>query len=430
MKKRLLTMLLALLMIMSVLPFAAMADEVFCTEHENAKTYIEKEESDCIHYGAIYIFCTECGKLKNEPQLLPLASHTYKDSECTVCGTVCSKHTYGPEVRVEATCEEEGSVTKTCTKCGYEKTVKTLKAEGHDFEISVPGLVATCTVDGFTPHKACKICGEPDDDYEVIEAPGHKLITVEDVAATCTKDGVFTQKCENCEYVNTEIREHTGHTYAVVEAKEPTCSEDGYKAHEACIDCGRKKNYETISATGKHSYVTVEGKEPTCAEAGYTAYKECIHCGNQKSKKELPATDSHTYVNGQCACGAVAPNYSGGSVPSNPDCSHASKSTYYTSSNCTQAGYKVVTCDDCHAELSREITPATGHTEVTIRQEPTCTEAGFERVICEVCNARISNNVLSRLGHSYVNGICSTCGSADSSRYTSDIQDVFLVGRD
>lgn len=425
MKKRMLTMLLALVMIMCVLPFSAMAAEEACTH--SAETYIEREEADCIHQGAINIFCKVCGKLKNS-QTLPLASHTYKKSKCTVCGAVCSKHRYGPEVRVEATCEEDGSVTKTCTECGYKKTVKTLEAKGHEFKIYVSGLVATCTVDGYTPHKKCQRCGERNDDYKVIEAQGHELTTEEDVAATCTKDGVFTQKCENCEYVNTEIREHTGHTYADVEAKEPTCAEAGYKAHKACINCGKKKNYKSVPATEEHADVTMEAKAPTCVAAGHTAYQECTNCGRKTGYESIPATNSHTYVNGQCTdCGAAAPNYS---APSKPikNCKHPSKSTYTTSPDCTVVGYVVVTCDTCHVEISREIIPATGHTLKSVKQDPTCTEDGFVMEICEVCNTPISGIAMEALGHNHVNGICTRCGGADPQKYTNDLQDVFIVG--
>lgn len=384
MKKRMLTMLLALVMIMCVLPFTAMAAEEECAHSE--KTHIEKEDATCIHQGVIYIVCETCGEHIID-KLLDFGPHTYgNDNKCDVCGNLCKHKNYGTPVTVEATCTEAGSVTKTCTECGY-KSVKTLKASGHKFNRSVIGRVATCTVDGYEKHTECSVCGEKDDDYIVIKALGHDIETITDTAATCTKNGKLVQECKNegCEFAVTETRKKLGHDYADMAAQAPTCTEAGYSAYQKCNNCGKVKNKKPIDATG------------------------------------------HTYVNGQCACGAVASDYAGPEEP-NPECEHPSKSTYKTSADCTVVGYIVVTCDDCHVEISREIIPATGHTETTITRTPTCTENGFERVVCEVCGTRISNTVLEHFGHDYENGICINCGSADSKKYSADFQDVFIVG--
>lgn len=383
MKKRMLTMLLALMMIVSVLPFSAMAAEETCAH--TAGTYIEREESNCLYKGAIYYFCKDCDKLVWVVEK-ELTDHTYgADYKCTVCGTSCKKHNYDAKVTVAATCTKEGSVTETCKVCGYKNTVKTMKATGHKFTKSVEGLVATCTMDGHTPYKECSVCGEKNGDYAVIEAKGHVLETTQDKAPTCTKGGVFEQKCKNCEYVNTLTIKKTGHNYTDVAAKAPTCTEEGYNAYKVCTNCGKKQGYAAIAVTG------------------------------------------HTYENGQCiGCGAAAPDYAGTSKP-NKNCQHPSKSTYTTSPDCTVVGYTVLVCDDCHAELSRVITEATGHTEKTTRQAPTCTEDGFVKVTCKTCKTQISYTILEHFGHNYVNGICTRCGGADSAKYTNDLQDVFLL---
>lgn len=387
MKKRMLTMLLALVMIVSALPFSVMAEETPCN-HTGYGYYLETSQSTCKDQGAVHFFCNNCG-INYWSQTKPLADHTYgADYKCTVCGISCKTHSYGSEVRVEATCTEAGSVTKTCTVCGYKTTVKTLKALGHKFTESVNGLVATCTVDGYTSHKTCSECGEKNDDYAVIKAKGHALKTIEDKPATCTADGILKQKCERdgCDYTTEEVRESTG-----------------------------------------HNRIDVSAKDPTCTAAGHSAYKKCTICGSETGKKPVAST-GHTYLNGQCKdCGTAASDYTGPSDPPATPCTHISTSTYITSSDCTNVGYTVVTCDNCHAELSRDIRPATGHTEKTTKQEPTCTEDGFIKVTCEVCNTQISYILLEHYGHDYVNGICISCGAADSNKYTYDFQDVFLT---
>lgn len=388
MKKRMLTVLLALVMILSVLPFAAMAAEAEC-DHSAAQFRLESEDADCIHEGAINYFCKECGELVNSvAKPGGFGPHTYgKDSTCDVCGRVCKTHSYGSAETVPATCTEAGTETKTCTECGY-KRVKTLKATGHKFTVSVVGRVATCTVDGYSAHKACNKCGEPNEDYKAIEAPGHKIITDKDTAATCTKNGTLEQHCENCEYTNAETREATGHSYVPATGIDPTCTEVGYSDHEKCTACGKQKGCVVIAATG------------------------------------------HEYLNGQCKkCGEGAPDYSGTPEPGTPaDCLHKSVSSYTTSPDCEEVGYIVRTCDDCHVELSREIEPATGHMSKLVIKNATCTEDGYEREICENCRELISNTILERHGHNYVSGVCTRCGITDSSKYTKDFQDIQIVG--
>ena len=424
MKKRMLTVLLALVMIMAVVPFTAMATEEQC---DHSSTYIEKEESTCIHEGVMYCFCKDCG-VRRWGKVLELAPHAYgKDYKCTVCGTSCKKHAYGSEVRVEATCTEAGSVTKTCAECGYIYTVKTLKATGHKFTESVDGRVATCTVDGYTPHKKCSVCGEKDDSYEVIKATGHKLGADKDTAPTCTKSGTLEQHCENCDYTSKETRKKLGHNYVPVTGVAPTCTEEGYEDFEKCTRCGKQTEATPIPVIA-HNYISVEAKASTCTQSGYKAHKVCTGCGKLSGFKSLPLI-GHTYENGQCkACGAAAPNYSGTPAPGGSGCAHTAVSTYRTDATCEAVGYIVKACDNCHVEISREIISATGHTPKTTRQEPTCTEDGFEKVTCKVCKAQLSNTVLEHFGHSYNNGICSNCGGADSNKFTHDFQDVYVVG--
>ena len=384
MKKRMLTMLLALVMILSALPFSAMAAE----ECAHSKTYLEKTESTCVTKGVIYCFCKDCGA-RRWAQVQELVPHSYgADSKCKVCGIVCTKHTYGAEVTDPATCTEPGSVTKTCTICGAEKLVKIIKATEHKFTVEVIGLAATCTVDGYTTHKTCSVCGEKNDAYTVIKAKGHKLVTDKDVAATCTKSGTLEQHCENekCEYTYKETRKNLGHNYVPATGVAPTCTEEGFEDYEQCTRCGKQRNVTSIAATG------------------------------------------HTYVNGQCKdCGAAAPDYTGPSKP-NSKCQHTSKSTYTTSPDCEDVGYIVVTCDECHAEMSREIIPAIGHMSKVVIKDATCTEDGYEREICGFCRDTISNTIFAKLGHNYVNGICTRCGGSDSSKYTNDFQEVQIVG--
>lgn len=385
MKKRMLTMLLALVMILSALPFAAMAAETPC-DHLSHGYYLETSESTCKVQGAVHFICKNCGK-NCQTQIKPLAAHAYgKDGKCKVCGIAC-EHTFGPVVTVPATCTAAGGKTETCTKCGYIKVGKTVKPAGHKFTVEVTAVAATCTYDGHTTYKTCSVCGEKNSEYAVVAAKGHVMETVTDKAATCTKDGVLEQKCKNCEYVTSETRKKTGHSLVDVAAADPTCTEKGHSAYKQCVRCPYTKGYMATSPV------------------------------------------SHTYKNGLCqTCGIPATDYSGPETPPDPSCSHTSQSTYETDPTCTTVGYVVKSCDACHVELDRDIIPATGHDNKTVILEPTCTNDGFEKVACKICGTTESFTVLHCYGHSFANGICTVCGAADTNKYTHDFQDVYIVG--
>ena len=58
---------------------------------------------------------------------------------------------------------------------------------------------------------------------------------------------------------------------------------------------------------------------------------------------------------------------------------------------------------------------------------PSCTQSGYTINFCVGCGDSYNTDITAALGHKFVNGICSTCGEADSS-YTPVAQDYYLFG--
>lgn len=113
MKKRLLTLLLALCMICSLLPLGVLADGE--SEHE---------------------------------------------------------HSYEEKV-VEPTCTEKGYTLYTC-ECGDEYEANEVPATGHDTELK-NAKEATCTAGGYSGDKVCKTCGETLEKGNNVAALGHNF---------------------------------------------------------------------------------------------------------------------------------------------------------------------------------------------------------------------------------------------------------------
>ena len=181
-RKKILSILLVICMVMSLFPISAFAEE-----------WDVEDQTECEH-------CYE-GEV-TEPACEEGGYTTYT---CVYCGdeyvgdyTDAPGHWYQAEITYP-TCTESGYTTYTCSDCGDEYVGDYTDALGHDF---VEGI--------------CTRCGETDPDYvvpeenEVVPEETHThtwdegTVTVE---ATCTEDGVMTYACtaEDCDGIKTEV---------------------------------------------------------------------------------------------------------------------------------------------------------------------------------------------------------------------------------
>ena len=188
--------------------------------------------------------------------------------------------------------------------------------------------------------------------------------------ATCTTPAV----CTICGKVAVAALGHIG---SWIELVPVSCDADGINAR-ICETCGETE-IETIPAAG-HIYSAVV-TAPTCTQQGFTT-KDCIICGNHVVTDYVAAT-GHSYTE------------------------------TITQPTCTEAGSKVSTCSICgHSET--EAISAKGHgwsTWVTT-VKATCTKEGSQMRFC-TCGTKESATI-AKLGHSYVDGVCTTCGTAMS----------------
>lgn len=120
----------------------------------------------------------------------------------------------------------------------------------HEFE-TVAGVSATCTEDGYTEHRVCKLCQEKE---------GYTLIPAE-------------------------------HRFETVPGKAASCTEDGYIEYRECSLCHEKDGYAVIEAS--HTYITIPEKPASETEIGYTEHLECTRCGHKEGYAELEAIHTH-----------------------------------------------------------------------------------------------------------------------------------------
>ena len=330
-------------------------------------------------------------------------------------------HTEVVDKAVEPTCTKTGLTEgKYCSVCNAVLVEqKVVPAKGHT-EVIDKAVEPTCTETGLTEGKHCSVCNKVLVEQTIVPAKGHNWDSGKITAApTCTKTGVKTYTCTECDATRTETVSATGHTVVTVAKVEPTCTQPGRAAGTKCSVCGEVLSGLTeIKATG-HTEVIDGAVAPTCTKTGLTEGKHCSVCSAVLVKQEVVPAKGHTEVVDK----AVEPTCTETGMTEGKHCSvcsaglveqevvpakgHIEVVDKAVEPTCTKAGLtEGKHCSVCNAVLvEQRVVPAKGHTEVVDKAvEPTCTETGLaEGKHCSVCNAvLVEQEVVPAKGHTEV----------------------------
>ena len=342
--------------------------------------------------------------------------------DCNIDG-----HAYGEYVSDgNATCTEDGTKTRTCTRCGATETVVDEgSALGHTPE-AVAEKAPTCTEEGAKNGTVCSVCGEVLQAHEIIPPLGHAEEIIPAVAPTCTETGLTEgKKCSVCGEILVAQEEiaANGHTPVEVEAKEPTCTEVGFESGIVCSVCGEVlESQNEIPALG-HVFGEWDVTEATCTQDGLKTHT-CSVCGVEEDEV-LPAL-GHDYADwwemDPATCTEQGSKWhpctrcgDKGDLTVLPALGHSFGNwEIVTAPTCTGEGQEKRTCHYCAVEETRPIA-ALGHVEEVIPAvAPTCTATGLtEGKKCAVCGEiLVAQQEIAALGHKVVNGdvvIAPTC---------------------
>ena len=191
-----------------------------------------KKAATCTEKSEYYVSCAGCG----------LSSKGTK-SEATFEGSALG-HLLTQWNVTDASCTENGSKERHCTRCDYKQT-HTIPAKGHTFgEWKITKNVG-CVTDG-EQTRECTVCGSKE--TKVIAATGVHVYGGWKVtkAPTCTTAGVKERTCTGCNAKETMTLQATGHKYTISIVK-PTYSAKGYTLYK-CSLCGKsyKSNYTNM----------------------------------------------------------------------------------------------------------------------------------------------------------------------------------------
>ncbi|MBR5293151.1 MAG: hypothetical protein IKU31_00105 [Oscillospiraceae bacterium] len=209
-------------------PQAEVVDKIF---------YINNTDSDVTLEALSFAYAMDFVKADGTP----LADHwpVVVEFRYTIGPKECA-HQYA-ETRVEATCEAEGSVTRTCSLCG-------------------------------------------DSLQEAISALGHDYRTVT-VSPTCTADGSVTTACTRCDSSSAEVLPATGHLHTQLRnAAVPGCEAEGYTGDTWCIDCNTQLSSGAVIAALGHTWNDgITTREPTADAEGILTFT-CATCGGTRTE--------------------------------------------------------------------------------------------------------------------------------------------------
>lgn len=350
------------------------AKDATCTEAGN------KEYWECKTCGNFYWDADGKNEITNKNDVIVEAGHKYGDLIAEVSAT-CGKN--GVKAHYE------------CSVC--HKNFDTNFDELTDLVIPATGkhiweLVEKEVENATTHTKECKVCGMTEeethdkwpgdypiewtsnDDYHwhqfacgtIMNKAAHTWDAgVVTTPATCTKAGVKTFTCTECQATKTEPIDATGHSY------ETTWTTDGTSHWHKCANC------DEITDKADHIFDTNNcAKDRTCTECGY-----------------VKPAGQHSWNDGEVT----------------------------TPATCTTDGVKTFTCKVCQEKKTEPI-KAPGHTVVEdAAKEPTCTETGLTAgKHCSVCNEVLeAQTVVPAKGHSMTktDAKAATCTEPGNSEY-------------
>ena len=417
MKKRILAMLLALVMVISLVPIAAMAAECDHTYDQYTPTTLGKHNWECSKCGDILIAdahckendadydgtCDRCNtmyKHEHDSDALLYNNANTHFIICSKCEEIQAKEGHKWSKKNQSVNKDKHA--KVCSACGAQKDVNDHKDNDGDQKCDQCGLDMdhVCNFEaGITPnlstnpnvektHNINCVCGnyveikcsDADGDrfcdsckvnelYKELPKEEHQHSHV----AHPNNDGTHNLSC-NCGALTQNV----------------VCSDDDNDGY--CDNCKywvHKCDFEAgIVSDGKGSHVIYcscgNSMEFTCMD--YDGDTKCDSCGYVKYVHECEGgawtSNNDGTHSSKCSCGKLmdGPNA----------CQTINGKT------CYMCGYVMFKCD--HKNMVTDVT-----------KEPTCTEDGYKMSKCPDCGDTSEGKIFAK-GHDFQNGKCTACG--------------------
>lgn len=277
MKKRFLSVLLTLFMVLMMLPTTAYADTAYC---DICGKEVDIDYSNYEYLNAQFHqrsgYCQECGSFVAKPR----SEHNWSGTAtctsgqtCTVCGGTSNPrgHAYESTVTIEPTCTTDGVRTYVCKNDSSHTYTEPIPAAGHNLE-KAEKKDAGCTEDGYEAYWRCQ---------------------------TCKK--LFSDAAGTVEISNPTAIKATGHNLKKVEKKDATATEEGNSTYWFCDKCNKyfsdaKAETEIKKEDTVLAKLSTVNKKETEASSAKTANATKVTSTTDKTTKSSPKTGDSTDV--------------------------------------------------------------------------------------------------------------------------------------
>ena len=330
MKKKVLALLLSLVMVLSLVPALAFAND-------DTDPYVEDPFGDpvvhtnthtVVHHAAVSSTCKDQGNI--EYWYCEDCNAFFTDEGCTnevnedgVLLPLSTTHTTQLQNAQTATCTEAGYTgDEVCTVCGKTITTGSVIPKAAHTLTHHAAVAATETSEGNTEYWECSVChkyfsdangeteiaenswvipvvtqpssgneNDPTGDDVFGHLPSHHVTAHAANASTCTVAGNsaywYCQECEayfsdaECTNVikeNSWVLPLADHVTELEGAVAATCTQNGYSGDQVCTVCGQTitEGHEIVAAG--HAMVHTTATEATCTTAGNSEYYYCTTC--------------------------------------------------------------------------------------------------------------------------------------------------------
>ena len=240
------------------------------TGHSWDAEYTVDKEANCTEAGSKSIHCKKCEATK-DTESIPALGH--KAGEAVI------------ENKVNATCTKEGSYDEViyCTVCKEEisREKKVIEKKDHSWNEGVVTKEATEDEEGERTY-TCTVCGEKKTEVIPALTHEHEYISIV-IDPTCTEGGYTLYTCSCGDSYRENEKEALGHSYKEEVTKEATCEEAGEKrcTCERCWDTYT----DEIPATGHKPASPVKENEIAATFDSEGSYDSVVYCS--VCKKEL-----------------------------------------------------------------------------------------------------------------------------------------------
>lgn len=386
MKKRILAILLACMMVISAIPFSVFAESEEECSHLQEGVHRKSAMSEGDYEQVGDVVAPTCSK------------NGYTTYKCLECGAYFADDITARDENNHGETEEHDAIDAECGVGGYTAGVWCKDCEtyvsGHEKVDALEHNFVKTPLDNekYCGGKICSICGTPATDEDAPK-DAHEWSEFPTIVKepTYKEAGEAEFDCKNCDATRTVVVEKQClHDLEEVKGKAPVlCSKDsqtladGVKAHWHCTIC--EKNFEDKDATKELDEVVIEAEhdmEPveyaaTCTTYGLS-YKMCILCGYVDEDTMAPIKPiPHTSYEDAEDAGILI----------------------WVDATCEEDGHFEWTCIDCKTEKCEFVPkysddysdkelrgtptdPAKGHKEVKVTVPGTCYAAGYTFVYC------------------------------------------------